>query len=178
MTDHPDRAVVAIAIAGAMAPDGTVFLNPPLPHDGPCTCTTYGVSDAGRCRTCGGWRPGEAPDRDCGGVTIGCKGCGGVEAHKPGCPANPRQAPTSAALADVIAEREKQRAKWGDAHDDGHDPGDLAKGAAHLVTGEWVFDSWPKLLRRKNPAVRARLVIAAALLLAEIERIDRATKEG
>ena len=85
--------------------------------------------------------------------------------------------PRTQAETDVLAERAKQHAKWGNDHDDKHDPGDLAKAATHLTTGEWCFESWPKELRKKHPATRDRLVIAAALLLAEIERLDRAGGE-
>lgn len=79
------------------------------------------------------------------------------------------------AVVDVLAERAKQRAKWGDGHDDAHDRGDLAKAATHMITGDWVFDSWPQELRRRHSNGRDRLVIAAALILAEIERLDRRT---
>ena len=78
---------------------------------------------------------------------------------------------------DVLAEREKQRAKWGDGHDNKHDRDDLARAAGHIINGGWVFESWPADLRRKHPKRRDQLVIAAALLLAEIERLDRAGGE-
>lgn len=41
----------------------------------------------------------------------------------------------SKAAHDVLAEREKQRAKWGDAHDDEHTDGALAGAAACLAFG-------------------------------------------
>ena len=37
------------------------------------------------------------------------------------------------ALADVVAERERQHAQWGDAHDDDHDGDELAAAAACLL---------------------------------------------
>lgn len=102
-------------------------------------------------------------------------------------PTNPGERPAlTRAAADVLAEREKQRAKWGDDHDDTHtNPPVLPLTAAVLAieglpgvpwslnairndSPEWVRS----LVDRHGP--RARLVIAAALLLAEIERLDRA----
>lgn len=86
------------------------------------------------------------------------------------------------ALADVIVEREKQRIQWGNEHDDEHDDGSLAGVASFLAwptDGEQSFDmeppEWAAPLASKH-ARRQRLVIAAALLLAEIERLDRAVK--
>jgi len=88
------------------------------------------------------------------------------------------------ALRDVIAEREKQRAKWGDAHDDGHATGDLSHAAAVMCADErddihapeWACELYNKQADdvTREQATRKRLVIAAALLLAEIERLDRA----
>ena len=97
----------------------------------------------------------------------------------------------SPALADVIAEREKQRAKWGDDHDDEHIFGAIRIAAASLAvdgTDAHVessdgdpgvnFDPWGLVARYgyggTKPDRRRALVIAAALLLAEIERLDRA----
>lgn len=84
------------------------------------------------------------------------------------------------ALASVIAERAKQKEQWGDVHDDNeHRHGELADAAVHLIdrahedneTGLW----WVRSLRAKyKNDYRKRLVIAAAWLLAEIERLDRA----
>ena len=86
------------------------------------------------------------------------------------------------ALRDVIAEREKQRAKWGDKHDDEHDDGDLADVARLLLNDDFnTFDldltnaGWGvRLYAKYGTDPRKRMVIAAALLLAEIERLDRA----
>lgn len=87
------------------------------------------------------------------------------------------------ALRDVIAERQKQRAKWGDAHDDGHtNPCALPLAAAVLAAAEepgvgWrLLDDSPEWVRDlvRRHGARERRIIAAALLLAEVERIDRA----
>jgi hypothetical protein len=84
-------------------------------------------------------------------------------------------------LRDVVFERENQRAKWGDAHDDDHSRGELALAAHYLCHASWGDEDeasddpdvgWAIGLRKKHPQ-RQRLVIAAALLLAEIERLDR-----
>lgn len=104
------------------------------------------------------------------------------------------------ALLDVIAERERQQAAegWSTAHDDEHNDGSLAKAAAcyalcagvgtasarglethHAFVSEyqmagvplpvwpWEMNAW----KPKNP--RRDLVRSAALILAEIERLDR-----
>jgi hypothetical protein len=97
------------------------------------------------------------------------------------------------AQADVLRERERQCSGEGftPSHDDGYDWGVLADaGAAYAVyagdalhpysqgDGQFFIDSpsmWPlkdKWWKPKNP--RAALVKAAALLIAEIEKIDRA----
>lgn len=97
----------------------------------------------------------------------------------------------TAAARDVLAERERQVSVegWTPAHDDEHDDGQLAQAAACYArpgcgTGDcgdcgecgavpvaWPWDeSWwkPSADRRRN------LVKAGALILAEIERLDRA----
>lgn len=107
----------------------------------------------------------------------------------------------SKAIKDVIAERRRQIEKegWTLEHDDGHDDGSLAKaGACYALNGAGVCDShavmedhgtgirgrsiervprhWPWASswwkpRKKDP--RKDLVRAAALIIAEIERLDR-----
>lgn len=87
-----------------------------------------------------------------------------------------------AAIDDVLAEREKQRQKWGDDHDD--DCGELATAAAFLADPEYVEDVdaesvqhdewWVRLRQRHRADRRQQMVIAAALAIAEIERLDRA----
>ncbi len=104
------------------------------------------------------------------------------------------------ALGDVGRERERHRAKWSDAHDDGHDDGSLAMAAICYIENEPIFvkrsgakyvtfrDPWPwdgGDPRCRPPSgytnvptygfrdYRQSLVQAAALLVAEIERLDR-----
>lgn len=86
-------------------------------------------------------------------------------------------------VRDVLTEREKQRAKWGDAHDDEHQGGELADAAGLLAFGgspeRASPPAWAYAIQVKNRGNRRqRLVIAAALLLAEIERLDRATAKS
>lgn len=91
---------------------------------------------------------------------------------------------------DVIAERRRQVTEegWTADHDDAHDPLDLPFAAASyaLTAGgapeESVYDRfwpWPPKWWKPHPRRRA-LVKAAALLIAAIEKLDRAesrTKE-
>lgn len=93
-----------------------------------------------------------------------------------------RQAPS---VADVIAERQRQISAegWTPEHDDAHKAGELAMaGAAYAMhyyikglppTWPWDWSWWKPTNERRN------LVKAAALILAEIDRLDRAlaTKE-
>lgn len=83
----------------------------------------------------------------------------------------------SKAIGDVVAERILQRHPLGRAwtleHDDEHTHGELAVAAATYAA--------PHLIQRKDTPwaielksdTRRNLVIAAALLIAEIERLDR-----
>ena len=85
------------------------------------------------------------------------------------------------AARDVLTERARQQSEegWTQAHDDQHLGGEMAKAAAcyamyfdfrlGVCPPDWPWaQSWWK---QKNP--RRDLVRAAALILAEIERIDR-----
>jgi hypothetical protein len=101
-------------------------------------------------------------------------------------PLNDERNYTKAAL-DVLMERAEQRTKWSDSHDSEHDCGELATAAAMLADPESEFDEpekyqeeeWMYRLGAKHRGDRRRqLVIAAALLLAEIERIDREVTSG
>jgi hypothetical protein len=83
-------------------------------------------------------------------------------------------------IADVIAERRRQIEVegWTPEHDDTHERGEIAEAAsAWASTGQkpvvwsWAADKAGKPRRRQ-------LVIAGALILAEIERLDRAALES
>lgn len=111
--------------------------------------------------------------------------------------ANAREAATGrVAVRDVIAERERQECKegWTVAHDDEHTDGSLAQAAAcyalayqDFVDCNFVANPedendfkipalWPKSWAGRwwKPKDRRRdLVRAAALIIAEIERLDR-----
>jgi len=95
----------------------------------------------------------------------------------------------SAAAHDVLAERWRQVAGegWTPEHDDKHDRGEMAYAAACYalqtrsgVGMGWLHDIidrlWPWSAEWWKPKTkRANLVRAGALILAEIERIDRAS---
>lgn len=95
----------------------------------------------------------------------------------------------SPASRDVLAERRRQieEERWTPEHDDGHGGRDLARaGIAYAMSGASAFYShlsdppswWPWDQAFWKPKGRRRdLVRAAALVLAEIERIDRARGE-
>jgi hypothetical protein len=108
------------------------------------------------------------------------------------------------AARDVLAERERQISAefWTPFHDDAHSTGDLARAAAAyaisaatpgsvLALSDFMFGCrvlptiqshnclWPwqmKWWKPKDP--RRDLVRAGALILAEIERLDRAALKG
>lgn len=92
----------------------------------------------------------------------------------------------SKAIDDVIAERARQRSQegWTEAHDDEHDGGELAQAAACYIVESSVnlpkniiSDYWPWSREWWKPKGRRRnLVRAAALLIAELERMDRSSE--
>lgn len=111
----------------------------------------------------------------------------------------------SQAIIDITAERERQITKegWDFEHDDRHTDGELATAAACYAMAGGADKSNYRLLREKPPSFtsdrirflkwlwpwsmewwkpttqRRDLVIAAALIVAEIERIDRkALRDG
>lgn len=92
------------------------------------------------------------------------------------------------AISDIAAERAKQLTKWTPEHDSGQRSGQLAAAAACYALSDVVFASvsmrgrianimrelWPwELVWWKPKDRRANLVTAGALIVAEIERIDR-----
>ena len=85
------------------------------------------------------------------------------------------------AAADVLAERRRQieREGWTPEHDDEHNAGEMARAAAcyALFNTAPTPTMWPRQWDAswwKPKDDRSNLVRAAALLLAEIERLDRA----
>lgn len=93
------------------------------------------------------------------------------------------EAPIRAVIEDVFAERKRQITSegWTAAHDDEHDGGEMAiagacyamradrVGGGHDVPKEWPWDkAWWKPKNKRRDLVRA-----AALIIAEIERLDR-----
>ena len=86
----------------------------------------------------------------------------------------------SYASEDVLRERVNQRMKWAQGHDDLFTRFELVAMAQAYLTGDAVA-YWPTSLTDigvplNQQPYRKRLVKAAALLLAEIERVDRLTK--
>lgn len=88
------------------------------------------------------------------------------------------------ALADIAAERERQREVegWSSVHDDGHDTGEMAGAAAcyalstikHWAKNQVIKLIWPWSDEWWKPKdARRNLVKAGALIVAEIERLDR-----
>jgi len=90
------------------------------------------------------------------------------------------EAPQTAAARDVLAERQRQveQEGWTPAHDDAYVDGQLASAAvayAQAYTPYLVPSSWPWAVEWfKAGNDRRNMVKAGALILAEIERLDRA----
>lgn len=84
-------------------------------------------------------------------------------------------------LKRIEAERQKQIAKgWTPEHDDGHENGELAKTAASLALRHTDWNTYgdrnPNFIlecAKKDRGEVRNLIIAAAFLVAEIERIER-----
>ena len=87
------------------------------------------------------------------------------------------------AAADVVEERRRQveAEGWTPDHDDEHAPGEMSQAAAcYAKYGDWAAyrntapNDWPWHESWWKPSdSRRNLVKAAALILAEIERLDR-----
>lgn len=84
--------------------------------------------------------------------------------------------PATKAIEDVVGERKRQVEEecWTPEHDDNHGDGEMAEAAAayairleRLWPRSWDLSWWKPKSHRRN------LVRAAALLIAEIERLDR-----
>lgn len=87
----------------------------------------------------------------------------------------------SDAAREVFLERVRQQSEegWTPEHDDAHEGGELADAAAALVLEACDYrlaalQHWPWANSIKDAPPRRNLVKAGALILAEIERIDRA----
>jgi hypothetical protein len=108
-------------------------------------------------------------------------------------------APAIKVLREISLERVRQQSAegWSEAHDDGHRNGELARAAACYcaIAGNddetrnarlgldgrqpWVPATWPWDYSWWKPKDRRRdLIRAAALVVAEIERLDRANAKG
>jgi hypothetical protein len=82
--------------------------------------------------------------------------------------------PSCRVSEEILAERHRQITDegWFPEHDDQHADGEMAQAAAcYAWSGCWPWDvEWDKRLKHGR---RKQLIIAAALLIAEIERLDR-----
>ena len=84
------------------------------------------------------------------------------------------------AAQDVLAERQRQISAegWTPEHDDEHGKGELALAAGKYAgaAGGWTsLVGWPWSLECWKPGTPRRMLVkAGALILAEIERLDRA----
>lgn len=86
-------------------------------------------------------------------------------------------------LDEIAAERKRQIEVegWTPEHDDEHHEGDMGMAAAayawppsYYVSGVTRHEAWPWSMNDWNPQSRRRdLIRAAALIVAEIERLDR-----
>ncbi|MFU5937073.1 hypothetical protein ACM7PM_11480 [Pseudomonas aeruginosa] len=161
-------------------------------------CRHIGINDAADYAACHDCRwTGPEPDEDkcpgCAGencMAAACPECGGryelvAEAKISTPAAQAGQMPQ--AWLDVQAERRRQITAegWTPEHDDEHNGGELADAAAcyalwagGINPGNWrEFWPWaPEWLKHSEP--RRMLVKAAALILAEIQRLDRAAAPG
>ena len=141
------------------------------------------------CRGCGHiWRPADVPTNGVAAVKTKGKADSPIRS-----PADVARLATTKAARDVLAERRRQieAEGWTPQHDDNHDAGELASAASAYALAAadeldprsrgagayptrlpgmwpWDCDSW------KPDDPRRMLVKAGALILAEIERLDRA----
>lgn len=88
----------------------------------------------------------------------------------------------TAIFAELAEEREKQLAKgYGPDHDDGHSHGEIALGAATYINGPNCYPGysrWPFIEEPVFEGTRKDLIKAAAMLIAEIMRLDRAAEDA
>jgi hypothetical protein len=82
------------------------------------------------------------------------------------------------AAQDVLAERERQRQKWGDLHDDRHGAELLARESCNFLhTGMASADMWARK-SKENDGRRTQLVKGVAVALAALECFDRTAGAG
>ncbi|EMM7231840.1 hypothetical protein RJO55_002073 [Enterobacter hormaechei] len=95
----------------------------------------------------------------------------------------------SKAAADVLAERQRQQSVegWTPEHDDQYEDGELVDAAACYAQDSSLWDCageppcdwpWPDEWWKPTNDMRRNLIKAGALILAEIERRDRAAGTG
>jgi hypothetical protein len=81
------------------------------------------------------------------------------------------------AIEDIANERQRQieAEGWTPEHDDQHSSGELADAAACYARGKQMSAVWPwdEKWWKPGPDRRRQLVKAGALIVAEIERLDR-----
>jgi hypothetical protein len=89
------------------------------------------------------------------------------------------EAHSLAVASDLLRERDRQIniEGWTAKHDDEHDGGELARAAACYASGHPARWPWP-LAWWKPKDKRRNLVKAGALIIAEIERLDRKAGEA
>lgn len=81
----------------------------------------------------------------------------------------------SQAEVDVLIERDRQRERYDVANDNGYAPGELSEAATMSISMEGQGDACTNGgIGMRDKGQRQNLVRAAAFLIAEIERIDRA----
>lgn len=88
--------------------------------------------------------------------------------------------PSERVAAELVAERRRQieAEGWTPYHDDEHGNGELARAAACYALGKILNGYWPWSPRWWKPKDRRRdLIRAGALIVAEIERLDRASAQ-
>jgi hypothetical protein len=104
-----------------------------------------------------------------------------------------QRTPSAEVAAEFLAERQRQVSAegWSEKHDDEHGSGELADAAASYATAaanarlgaEYMKGNppgaWPWSLQWWKPGTARRMLIkAAALIIAEVERLDRAAEKA
>jgi hypothetical protein len=80
------------------------------------------------------------------------------------------------AIEEIYAERRYQADIAGCTleHDDEHDNGEIGAAASAWAHPQQLVMAWGAALDKRSETRRRQLIIAAALIVAEIERLDRA----